>query len=225
MKKTNILVISGVSAVILFVLLTILQGRITKQEATVTAYISNIDVSRDSKINKNDYKEVKVPVSLALDTSIIKDSKDLDNKYARENINKGQLIFKQDVAKKEELKIIDTTIGLERIAVKIKSSENAIAYQVKPKDRVHLYFTGKSAVIKNAFSKYDIEFDMNVSDNILQTKKIISDIEILGIYDEFGRGYENSEFSKLDTVVIAVDANKAEMINNLRTQGTFDITR
>jgi len=173
MKKTNILVISGVSAVILFVLLTILQGRITKQEATVTAYISNIDVSRDSKINKNDYKEVKVPVSLALDTSIIKDSKDLDNKYARENINKGQLIFKQDVAKKEELKIIDTTIGLERIAVKIKSSENAIAYQVKPKDRVHLYFTGKSAVIKNAFSKYDIEFDMNVSDNILQTKKII----------------------------------------------------
>ena len=39
------------------------------------------------------------------------------------------------------------------------------------------------------------------------------------------RGYENSSFSKLDTIVIAVDNKTAQALNNLRTQGTFDITR
>ena len=225
MKKINILVISGVLALILFALLTFLQGRIIKKEAIVTAYIANADVLRDSKINETDYKEVEIPISLALDSEIITDKKEIIGKYAKERINRGQIIFKQDIAEKNELKIVEAGDGLERIAVKIKSAENAVAYQVKPKDRIHLYFTGKSSIIKNAFSKYGIEFDSNALDNSLQSKKIISDIEILGIYDEFGRSYEEAEYSNLDTIVIAVDAKNAEMINNLRSQGTFDITR
>lgn len=225
MKKINILIISSISAVILFILLTIVQGKIIKKEATVIAYISNIDLLRDSKLDKSHYKEVKIPLSLALDSNIITDVKELEGKYVKEPINKGQIIFKQDVAKKDELKIIEADNKLERIAIKVKESQNAVAYQIKPKDRIHLYFTGKSSVIKNTFLKYGIDFDINVSDNLLQSKKIIEDIEILGIYDEAGRSYENSEYSRLDTIVIAVEAKTAEMINNLRTQGTFDITR
>lgn len=225
MKRINILVISGVSAVILFVILTVLQAKLTSKEATVTAYVSNTNIIQDSKLQEYDYKKVEIPLSLALDCEIITDSKDLDGKYAKEHINKGQLIFKQDVAGKEELKILDAEVGKERIAVKIKSAENAVSYQVKPKDRIHLYFTGKSNVIKNTFSKYGIEFDIEAQDNSLQSKKIISDIEILGIYDEVGRDYYSSEFSGVDTIVIAVDSKNAEMINCLRAQGTFDITR
>lgn len=224
MKKINVLIISGVSAVILFILLTIVQGRIIKKEDTIIAYVSTIDLLRDSKINKNDYKEVRIPVSLILDSKIVTDSKELEGKYAKEFINKGQIIFKQDIGGKDELKILEADNNLERIAVKIKESQNAVAYQIKPRDRIHLYFTGKSGVIKNAFSKYGIEFD-DISDNFLQSKKILSDIEILGIYDEAGRSYENSEFNSLDTIVIAVEPKNAEMINTLRTQGTFDITR
>ena len=115
--------------------------------------------------------------------------------------------------------------GFERIALKIKSSENAVAYQIKPKDRIHLYFTGKSTVVRKIFSKYGMGYDGSVEDSLLQTEKIIEDIEILGIYDESGREYENSNFSKLDTIVIAVDSKTAQFLNNLRTQGTFDITR
>jgi len=58
----------------------------------------------------------------------------------------------------------------------------------------------------------------------LQTAKILENTEILGIYDENGRGYENADFSKPDTIVIAVEPIIAEMVNNLRNQGTFDIT-
>lgn len=225
MKKINLLIISGGSSIILFALLTVLQGKLINREDKITAYVSNVDVLRDSEIKEEMYKEIKIPVSLAFDSKIITSSKELNGKYAKESLNKGQIIFKQDIGDKDELKIIEAEAGLERIAVKIKAAENAVAYQVKPKDRVHLYFTGKSNIIKNVFSKYGMDFYKDAEDNSLQSKKIIPDVEILGIYDELGREYENSEFSKLDTIVIAVDAKKAEMINNLRNQGTFDITR
>lgn len=225
MKRINVLVISGCIAVILFVTLTVLQNKIVKKEIVVPVYMANVDIMPDTKINKNDYKEVIVPVSLTIEGNLVLNEKDLEDKYAKSIINKGQIIFQQDIASKEELKIIDAMDGFERIALKIKSSENAVAYQIKPKDRIHLYFTGKSTVVRKIFSKYGMGYDGSVEDSLLQTEKIIEDIEILGIYDESGREYENSNFSKLDTIVIAVDSKTAQFLNNLRTQGTFDITR
>lgn len=225
MKKINILILSVAISIFLFILLTILQGKIVNKEATVCVYVSNTDIKEDTVIKETDYNEIKVPVSLVINTDAITDNKEIKDKYAKESINKGQIIFNQDLAKKEELKVIECIDGLERIAVKVKSSENGVAYQIKPKDRIHLYFTGKTGVIKGAFNKYGIYINEGATDNSLQTQKIISDIEILGIYDEIGRNYGNSEFSGVDTIVIAVEPDKAEMINNLRSQGTFDITR
>ena len=225
MKRINILVISGCIAVILFVVLTVIQNKIVRKEEMIPVYMAKIDIMPDMKINKSDYKEFLVPISLTIEGNVVLNEGDLEDKYAKNIINKGQIIFKQDIALKEELKIIEAIDGLERIALKIKSSENAVAYQIKPKDRIHLYFTGKSAVVKKAFSKYGMPYDNTVEDNSLQTEKIIEDVQILGIYDESGREYENGNFSKLDTIVIAVDGKTAKALNNLRTQGTFDITR
>ncbi len=224
MKKINLLIISGISATVLFLILTLVQSRIINHESMQAVYISNADVLRDSEISKNDYKTVYVPQSLVINTGAVTDIKDLEGKYAKEPINAGQIIFKQDIASKEQLKIIEARAGLEKIAIKIKAAENAVSYQIKPKDRIHLYFTGKSNIIATAFSKYGIKFDNNRDDNSLQTAKILDSIEILGIYDELGRNYDNANFTKLDTIVIAVEPIIAEMLNNLRTQGTFDIT-
>ena len=81
MKKINVLVISGIVAIILFVLLTILQSKIIKQEATVSVYISNVDINRDESINKTDYREVNVPASVVLNTDAITNYKDIEGKY------------------------------------------------------------------------------------------------------------------------------------------------
>ena len=224
MKKINVLLISGVSSIILFLVLTFIQSKIIDNEKIVVAYIANADVARDSEIDKGMLKEINVPNFLIENTSAILNIEEFDGKYAKEAINKGQIIFSQDIATKEELKIIKAETGLEKIAVKIKSSENALAYQVKPKDRIHLYFTGKGSTVKEAFITNGIEFSNSENDNVLLTAKILENIEILGIFDEFGRGYENDSFNKLDTIVIAVEPDVAKMINNLRNQGTFDIT-
>ena len=224
MKRINILYISVISAVVLFFILTFLQSKIINSENLQVAYVSNNDILRDLEVRPEDIKEVLVPASLVMNTDAVMSSGEIVGKYAKSSINKGQIIFKQDVASKEELRIINGGDGLEKIAVKIKAAENAIAYQVKPEDRIHLYFTGKSNVINDAFLRYGINFDEVKNDNSLQTAKIIEDIEILGIYDEFGRSYEDSNFDKLDTIVIAVEPSVSEMLNNLRSQGTFDIT-
>lgn len=224
MKKINLLIISGISSVILFFALSFIQNKIINKEEMGAVYVSNVDVQRDMAINKNDIKQMYVPIHLIKDTDAIINIKDFDGKYAKEAINKGQIIFKQDIASKEELKIIEYKEGLEKIAVKIKNAENAIAYQIKPKDRIHLYFTGKSNVVEEVFLKNGTEFKESKNDNLLRTAKIIQDIEILGMYDEMGRSFSNDNFTKLDTIVIAVEPSLAEMINNLRTQGTFDIT-
>jgi len=221
MKKINILIISGISAIILFIVLTVVQSKLIQTENMQAVFVSTTDVFRDTELTKDSYKEIYVPTSLVINTDAVTKIDDLNGKYAKDSINKGQIIFKQDIAKKEELKIIDVENGLERIAVKLKSTDNAVAYQVKPKDRVHLYFTGKGNVIKNVFDKSNSV----KNDNLIQTVKIIENTEILGIYDEVGRSYESSGFNRLDTIVIAVSPHNAEIINNLRNQGTFDITR
>lgn len=225
MKKINLLIISGISAMILFVVLTFVQGKIINNENHQVAYVADADILKDTELNENKIKEVNVPSFLINNTTAIVDYEDIKGKYAKYPINKGQIIFKQDIASKEELKIINSTEGLEKISVKIKSSENGVSYQVKPQDRIHLYFTGKHSAIKDAFMKYGIEFSNSENNNSLHTSKIIHDIEVLGIYDELGRSYNNANFSKLDTIVIAVEPMIAELINNLRSQGTFDITR
>ena len=127
MKKINLLIVSGISAIALFLVLTLVQNKVINNEEIIIAYVSNADVLRDTEIKQNDYKEVLVPSSLVMNTDYIQSAEELQDKFAREPINKGQIIFKQDIASKEELKIIDAGDGLEKIAVKIKSAENAVA--------------------------------------------------------------------------------------------------
>lgn len=225
MKKINILIISGTVAIILFILLTVIQNKIINREDTISVFVSNADVLRDSLIDESKYKEINVPVSLVMNADVVLNSSELKGKYAKEKLNKGQIIFKDDVAEKEELKIIESKDGLEKISIKIKSPENALSYQVKPNDIVQIYFTGKIGLVADTFTKYGVNFDNYVESNSLQTEKLMENIELLGIYDEAGRNYDNSEYAGLDTIVVAVEPKKAEMINNLRTLGTFDITK
>ena len=91
MKRINVLVISGCIAVILFVTLTVLQNKIVKKEIVVPVYMANVDIMPDTKINKNDYKEVIVPVSLTIEGNLVLNEKDLEDKYAKSIINKGQI--------------------------------------------------------------------------------------------------------------------------------------
>jgi len=100
-----------------------------------------------------------------------------------------------------------------------------VSYQLKSKDRIHLYFTGRTGVIRDSFNHYGLKLEKVEDDNTMQTVKLIENVEILGVYDEFGLNCEENDSRTPDTIVLGVSAKEAEIINNLRNQGIFDITR
>jgi hypothetical protein len=58
----------------------------------------------------------------------------------------------------------------------------------------------------------------------LSTVQILDSEEILGIYDKNGVNSENEEFLEPNTIIFGVTKEKAEIINNFRTQGEFYLT-
>lgn len=224
MKKLDITVISVLIAVILFIVLTFIQNSIINSEPTTKVLIANVDVKPDTELKSEWFEVTDVPLYLTLNNSTLGNLEDINGKYSRETINKGQILFKQDIGTKEELKVINSPEGTEKIAIELKSSQNAIAYQIKPKDRIHLYFSGRYGAIKESISQFNLE-NVLKGDNSMYTTCLLNDTEILGIYDENGRSIENEKFTGINTIVIAVESEKAKMINNLRNQGTFDLTK
>jgi len=224
MKRRNITIISIIVAIILFILLTIIQNKIVNSEQKSIVIVSNVDVKPDVRLTKEMFNEVLVPVSMTLNSNIISSLDDINGKFSKESINKGQIVFAQDIDTEEELKILEAPDGFEKIAVKLKSPENAVAYQVKPKDRIHLYFSGRYGAIKETLDEFNI-IKTEKDDNSMYTTCLLKDVEVIGIYDESGRSIKNEKFSGMDTIVIATDSNKARLINNLRSQGTFDLTK
>ena len=224
MRRKSITIISIIVAIILFVILTLIQNKIVNSEPKAVVIVANTDVQHDTELKREMFNEVFVPVSLTLNSNIVTSLDDIEGKFARETINKGQIVFFQDIGTAEELKLLDAPAGFEKISIEIKSAENAVAYQVKTKDRIQLYFSGRYGAIKETIDEFGME-KLNKSDNAMYTTCLLRDVEIIGIYDEDGRSIENDKFSGIDTIVIATDSNMARLINNLRGQGTFDLTK
>jgi hypothetical protein len=139
--------------------------------------------------------------------------------YNRSAIYKGQFLSPSLVSTKEELKIIEGGANKEKIAIEIADEASMLAYQIKKGDKVNLYFTGKQSVLENIASKYE-----NVLASNLTTIKILESEEILGIYDKDGISSENENFLIPTSIVFGVSKENAEVINNLRNQGEFNIT-
>lgn len=216
-EKINLIIISAIFAVIVFIILTLIQNRLINYEEDVKVLMAIKDVERETKLEEEAFKEIYIPISLAKELSILSG---LDGElYNRENIFKGQFLSSSLVATKEELKIIDVEAGREKISIELADEASMLSYQIKKGDKVNLYFTGKKAVVENIVEKFP---DVLVSN--LTTIKILENEEILGIYDKDGISSENEKFSVPSSIVFGVSKENAQVINNLRNQGEFNIT-
>jgi len=221
-RKIIIMAVSFGLTILVFLGLVIFEKRLVNYTPKKTSLIALEDIQIGQKLNVDMFIEQDVDISLA--TNGVSLFSEIEGKYAKDNIYKGQIISKREIDTKENLKIIEVPEGLEKIAVKVKSAENGVAYQLKQGDKVNLYFTGRYAIIKDSIAGLEIS-PVNITDeNSMCTVKLLDGAEVLGVFDESGRNIIESDFGKLDSIVFAVDSVKARIINNLRSQGTFDIT-
>lgn len=221
-RKIIIMAVSFGLTILVFLGLVIFEKRLVNYTPKKTALVALEDIQIGQKLNQDMFIEQDIDV--ALTANGVEAFNEVDGLYAKDNIYKGQILSKREVDTKENLKIIEVPQGLEKIAIKVKSAENGVAYQLKQGDKINLYFTGRYAIIKDCIVGLEIN-PVNITDeNSMCTVKLLDKSEVLGIFDESGRNIIESDFGKVDSVVFAVDNAKAKMINNLRSQGTFDIT-
>jgi len=221
-RKIMIMGISFGLTIIIFLGLVIFEKRLVNYSPKKTNLIALEDIQIGEKLSKDMFIEQDIDISLV--TNGVGSFGEIDGLYAKENIYKGQILSKREIDTKENLKIIEVPEGLEKIAVKIKSAENGVGYQLKKGDRVNLYFTGRYSVIKDSIIGLETSPVVISDENSMCTVKLLDKSEMLGIFDESGRNIIESDFGKVDSIVFAVDNAKAKVINNLRSQGTFDIT-
>jgi len=158
-----------------------------------------------------------------LNRKVALDATEFVGKYAQNPIYKGQILFSQEIAEEKKLYQDGMSEGEEKVAVKLKAPENSISYQVKPEMRIHLYFTARYGAVADVLRMYGMQND-TFRENSLYTVRLLENEEVLGVFDENGESIFSDSFSKPDTIVLGVDANMAQLINNLRSQGAFDIT-
>lgn len=221
-RKIIIMVVSFGLSILVFLGLVIFEKRLVNYTPKKTSLVALEDIQVGQKINKDMFIEQEIDIRLT--TNGVISFSEIDGLYAKDNIYKGQILSRRELDSKENLKIIEVPEGLEKIAVKVKAPENGVAYQLKQGDKVNLYFTGRYAIIKDSIVGLEISPVSITDENTMCTVKLLDKAEILGIFDENGRNIIESDFGKLDSVVFAVDNAKAKVINNLRSQGTFDIT-
>lgn len=221
-RKIIIMAVSFGLTVILFLGLVIFERRLVNYTPQKINLIALEDIKIGQKLNKDMFIEQEVDISLV--TNGVATFGEIDGLYAKDNIYKGEIVSKREIDTKENLKIIEIPEGLEKIAIKVKSAENGVAYQLKQGDKVNLYFTGRYAIIKDSVVGLEISPANITDENSMCTVKLLDKSEVLGIFDESGRNIIESDFGKVDSIVFAVDNAKAKVINNLRSQGTFDIT-
>ena len=216
-EKINLIIISAIFAFVVFIILTVIQNKLINYEEDTKVLIAVEDIDKETRLDKSSFKEIYIPVSLAKELNAMKTlEKDM---YNRSAIYKGQFLSPHLVSSKEELKIIEGGENKEKIAIEIADEASMLAYQIKKGDKVNLYFTGKQSVLENISSKYE-----NVLASNLTTIKILESEEILGIYDKDGISSENENFLIPTSIVFGVSKENAEVINNLRNQGEFNIT-
>lgn len=222
-KNTKILVISFGVACILFLVLTVVQSRLTQQEEKVAVFVAKADVSIDSALTEDMFEVVEVPAGLTLNRLVVDQKEDFIGKFAQTPIYQGQILFLPEVAEEQKLFQQDVVAGEEKVAIKLKGPENSISYQVKPGMQIQLYFTAQYGDIADILRLYGLQNDM-FQENSLYTLRLLINEEVLGVFDEDGESVFSENFTTPDTIVLSVDANMAQLINNLRSQGSFDIT-
>lgn len=226
-KKLNMISVTVVLTIIVFVATTAIQRFFVAYEPMVKVLVAVQDIQVSRPLDRFMFRMADIPISLAVNAKVVKRFDDIQGHYSTEPIHKGEILLDDAIALKNEIKIIEVGKGQEKISVKLKAPENAVSYQIKTGDKVNLYFTGKYGAIRKLTASKDsyLPYIDGMKDDYYCTIRILEKAELLGIFDEEGNGLSDAQRDvKIDTVIFAVSPEDAKIINNFKGQGSFDLT-
>ena len=223
-KKVSMLIVSVILTIIVFAISTYMQKKIVQYVPTVKCLIVTEDIEAYSQINELQIKEVDMPVSIATMTKTIKSMSDIQELYLKEKIYAGQILVAEQFDTKENLSIYDAGEGKEKIAIKIKTAENGVAYNIRENSRVNVYATLRNEYANNILENLEKYFVGSKEDGYCIVT-LLKDTRVLGVFDSDGQPIENVfDEATPDTILVAVSTEQANQINLIRDIASFNIT-
>jgi hypothetical protein len=223
-KKISLLLLTTLLTIIIFSVSTYLQRKLINYEPTISCFIALKDIIQYQKIDIKDVKKVEVPISLVINTKIIKEYGEIDNLYTKDKIYAGQLIIKDQLDTSDNLRIYEFDPGKEITSIKVKSPENAASFQLRKNANINLYITLRYD-LGEKFLLDKERVSIGTIDDGYVTIKLIENVKVLGLFDSLGNPIEGLlEREPIDSVLIAITNEEAEIINLIRDVGTFNIT-
>lgn len=220
-KNLNLLIITVIITLIIFGLSIYLQRKIIDYEPTIKCLVATKTVDAFSKLTKDDVKVVEIPISLVATVKVVSDISEVSNLYLKDKIYNGQIIMQNQFDTEENLSIYKAEVGMEKVSIKIKSSENAVSYNIRKDSFVNLYATLRSEYVNEFFTDLDKQFIGAEYDGYCIVK-ILDNTKVLGVFDIDGYPVEGD--GVVDTVMFAVEPENAKRINLIRDIATFNIT-
>ena len=221
--KVNLLFFTIVLTIIVFGIATYLQRKLIHYEATVPCLVLTKDINASTRVTKESFRVANVPISLVATQRIVQSYEEIEGLYARDNIKMSQIAMKSQFDTKENLLIYEVEEGKEKIAIKIKSPENGMAFQVRENASINIYVT-----IRNGYENWILpqKERLTMGDEIegYTVIKLLENVKVLGVFSSGGIKIQNTDNDLIDSVLIAVNPEEAKAINLIRDFATFNIT-
>lgn len=220
-KNLKLLIVTTIITIIIFVFSIYLQRMIIDYEPTVKCLVATKTVDEFSKITKDDIKVVDIPISLIATVKYVSDISEVSDLYLRDKLYCGQIVMLNQFDTEENLSIYKAEVGKEKVSIKIRSSENAVSYNIRKNSFVNVYATLRSEYVNEFFADLDKQFIGEDYDGYCIVK-ILDNAKVLGVFDVDGFSIDGD--GVVDTVMFAVEPENAKRINLIRDVATFNIT-
>ena len=223
-KKVSLLIVSVILAIVAFTVTTYLQKKAINYVPTIKCFVANKDIDEYSLVSFDDFKAVDMPIEIVSNIRTIKDISEAEGLYLKSKMYKGQILLYEQVDSQDNLKIFNSEEGKEKIAIKVKSSENGASYILKHGSLVNVYATLNNDYVLNGVFK-DFEKQM-IGDEYsgYSIIKILSQVKVLSTFDENGEEVEDLSERNIDTILVSVTPEEAQLINLIRDVASFNIT-
>lgn len=221
--KINTLIITIILTIIVFGISTAMQKKLINYEATVDCLTLKENILEGEEVTKEQFKISKVPLSIIANQKIVTDFKEIEGLYSKDNIRAGQIAIRNQFDTKENLYIYESENGKEKISIKIKNPENAMSFQLKENSYINIYATIRNDVGYNFLKENERQ---TIGDDMdgYTVIKLLTNIKVLGTFNEDGVEYEKNSSENMDSILIAVTPEEAKTINLIREIATFNIT-
>lgn len=222
-NKINILIITAIATIIVFIISTKLQKDLIDYVPSVKCLTLSRDIKQFQKLEEDMFVLVDIPIPLIASTRVIQNFSEIEGLYSKDNIFKNQIAIREQFDTKENLSIYETEIGKEKISIKIEAAENGMSYAVKSGAAVNLYATMRNDLAIKFLPSNQRMIIGDEYDGYIVIK-ILDNVKVLGAFNSDGIEINVPSDGIVDTIMLGVTSEEAKQISLIRNVASFNIT-